>query len=690
MAKIKSQKHKEGGVYTDVTIRVENGFNSDMKLLHTIQKFDHNILLFIAHRIIIYIIYFVEELYVSSDPNAKRVYDDHNQNKYYNMFMLNIWIECLKTYIKKLPKDLYMGGAQDAKTIANSFINTYHSTDSIFVNHDIDGLSDNYYLNNTINNIQYLNKLNEIKSVDVIVEIISGLTQHIYHTVHKNNTDNDIKFECYKLYFALLQFKKILIAKLSNNRKRPQLGNLTKAPYNYLLSIQNYADKFFNSLDAKQPVGKPVHVPVGKLVPTQNTVPAVSHMGNIDNHMYSKYHGFIGLPNVGNTCYINATVQLLINLWHDRFFDYNSDNIIRNLIDSYTKYLNSSIDFNEINQNIIKFIKKYNAGAEKSINEQNNLYDTMNAYLNKNKYDNKIYQEDSKRIPDLTINNTIYKCNNNLKSQIDKLDILQIHYILINQKYDLSNLINSLFDKGLETVNAKSYKCNQVSVADNIQFDMVSITTAINFPGYLLINPTISLGNNSRIKDDMYVSKLLNLKGTIYELNGICAHISGENSITSGHYVYITKQSPDNWFVINDEKIYSLDNLNNTYKFVLKNDKDNFIFPSQCLPHILYYKKIRSHSPNIQSDQELRTNLENQIKIYNFELSNKSNNEESNNEEYIRFIETNYKNILRFNLHLIIPVNPIKKEYWEKHKDYTIGGKLVRKLTTQLQKTKSK
>jgi hypothetical protein len=120
-------------------------------------------------------------------------------------------------------------------------------------------------------------------------------------------------------------------------------------------------------------------------------------------------------------------------------------------------------------------------------------------------------------------------------------------------------------------------------------------------------------------------------------------------------------------------------------------DDINFIFPSKCLPEILYYKKIGRQSPNIQSEEELRTNLENQIKAYEkrYEQSNKNYNSSLIN-EYIRFIEANYENILQFNLHLIISDNPIKKKYRKKHNDYRIGGKLVRKLTTQLQKTKSK
>jgi len=283
--------------------------------------------------------------------------------------------------------------------------------------------------------------------------------------------------------------------------------------------------------------------------------------------MINEHIGKLGLNNLGNTCYLNACLQLIS---HSGFFvksllleakkDKESLNDIeKNLLDLLLyKWIHTNEKYNPIN--IQKAIAKrnpiFNIGPQNDSSES--LIFLLDLLDNKNIL--KVFENKFK---------SIRKCKNcnNISKSIEDFNILS---------FDLSSTIKESFDLFLESedIDGKVF-CNICNSQQKYEKKYQIKTLSDN----LIIHMKRFIQRNNRYSKDNYpidIQDILDISGYKYELRGFIVH-SGR--INGGHYYFIGKNLINKWNVYNDMSCYQ-NNINlKTY---------------ETLGYIFLYEKIKN------------------------------------------------------------------------------------------------
>jgi ubiquitin carboxyl-terminal hydrolase 8 len=310
--------------------------------------------------------------------------------------------------------------------------------------------------------------------------------------------------------------------------------------------------------------------------------------------------GIFGIPNMGNTCYINSIIQILL---HTPYFNYilqntqnlknnNMENIIvKQWIEFYTKtVLYKSISPHNLIYSIRKYIKKLDNNQQDASEFLIQLIDIFKIALARpvrinisNTYGqnkNNLYIECYKRIQQLYSNEyselvdifngmlitEIKYLNKNIISRtFDSYSILQ----LPTPNIKISNIYNCL-DLLWSTETLTDYTIDSTNIFESSSsLQNSSITNMVVLKTYYLwLTPKILILNlkkyNTHNKFNTYIDIPHNLNLTkylydgctdkpIYTLYAICNH---DGDMNQGHYYsYIFIQHLNKWVIFNDSHI---------------------------------------------------------------------------------------------------------------------------------------
>lgn len=249
----------------------------------------------------------------------------------------------------------------------------------------------------------------------------------------------------------------------------------------------------------------------------------------------------IGLPNLGNTCYLNSLIQLLINnkQFRRKIFRIKNCSLPCSLceIKKFTEFYLNMSSFNI--SKLIIFLMKNN--KEYMNSEQHDVY-LLYLYL----FDDALIKNHKKIISKLFINEgeNIIECKNckNTTNIKESFKVLSLDYCL-----NLIESLNSYFDKEEVKDGWNCQKC-----ANNICFKYVKLYIKSKILVIQIKRFKNVHDKTIKINDDMEIEENIKVCGKNYKLYGFIVHIG---KINFGHYIsYLVK---DNYFIKFDDEMVS-------------------------------------------------------------------------------------------------------------------------------------
>lgn len=258
------------------------------------------------------------------------------------------------------------------------------------------------------------------------------------------------------------------------------------------------------------------------------------------NILSNNYKGFY---NLGNTCYLNAGLQMII---HNKELcnyilklnnkDINNKLLLSNFIKDY---------YNESNKIILnpEFIKNIVANINNEFNgfKQNDSFEFIIYLLD--------YFFENIKIPKL------YQLTNNIKIKCKLLSCLNISE---HQEYNNFLLLDILNNFTNLDDCYRNYKQREKLMNDNLYYcekckdkRIASKRTEITqWPNHLIIILK-RFTNNGRLQKNNNQIKVPLIWRHDYELKGIISH---SGSLFGGHYIYIGNHN-NKWLIFNDDHI---------------------------------------------------------------------------------------------------------------------------------------
>lgn len=294
--------------------------------------------------------------------------------------------------------------------------------------------------------------------------------------------------------------------------------------------------------------------------------------------MYNKQ----GLMNLGNTCFINSTIQCLNNL--KPFKEYLIKNYYNKggLVGKFTKLLQA------LNNNSYK--GHYIQDFIDSFYSSNNLF--------------KRYEQDDSHIFLVTLLNLMNKEMANYSSKDSIIRQLFGHEIetITRDNYTgqvdedsepsfcISLPIQNKYGKVYSSLEEclKEYQ-NPKQIMDSYTRKSYTEQTIIKPSGKFLVINLQRVSNGRHIRNNIKYPEFLSLDNSLYELMGLIKHIGDEYS---GHKVALCKDSMI-WYEFND---YSVTQLT---------DK----IPNESLVFLLFYQKLEDNSTNPSNYNQINSKV---------------------------------------------------------------------------------
>ena len=340
-----------------------------------------------------------------------------------------------------------------------------------------------------------------------------------------------------------------------------------------------------------------------------------NHINNIEENKY----GCVGLYNLGNTCYMNSSLQVLKNIYPlSKYILLENKNNEGKIIKEYTNLLynlisknNSSTDASKFKEALSRYDNYFSGYQQKDcIKCITSVLSALNMDLKRkeiknyeliNKNDeeeikfnqsfNKIIKRKNSIIFDLFFGflKLLYKCK---KCEYKKVVFQCFNYLDLSVfDIDKNKKINNLEDciKYYERETISEFKC------ENCEGEIIMKNTIYKLPQILIICFNRVYNNehlNHLVKYPEYFNsnnyfcekpKLLypsySKEENLYSLNGLIIHFGSANS---GHKTSFCKNFfNNNWYYFNDSSVYFINNNNkifdNKEAFLLVYEKSNYL-----------------------------------------------------------------------------------------------------------------
>lgn len=317
-----------------------------------------------------------------------------------------------------------------------------------------------------------------------------------------------------------------------------------------------------------------------------------------------------GISNLGNSCYINSSLQYLIHLpIFNQILNQNKgkENIV---LEDYISLYEAYVSKNVSNSNITNIVQNLNNNlidADKfDVKAQNDASDFLNKFLEKLNINeiNKLFEVNIETQKEF--HKTITKGKKELKCEEKKpvSNTLENSVILKFEDktkiYNIGSELSKAYDGIVEEISKKSEYLNCDRVVDVInnkqqskldKFPFTRTDKITSFPDILRVSLTIfdSKLNKNFIK--LEIPNEWNYKNYTYKLNGIVAHIG--TSLTSGHYKYFSLED-DKWYEYSDSEVIEHKPMKSkTHYYKLSSTEDNVFISNKSIPcpYILSYVK---------------------------------------------------------------------------------------------------
>ena len=278
--------------------------------------------------------------------------------------------------------------------------------------------------------------------------------------------------------------------------------------------------------------------------------------------MYNKQ----GLTNLGNTCFINSTIQCLNNLYNFRTFLIN----------------NASIYKNGLIGKFIKLLQYLN-----NISKENPLKEFIYSFYTSSDPLFKRYQQDDSHIFLVSLLNLMDKemrrnCSDEIMKKFFLIDIE-------TETYDDHSPVEKDSDPSfcislpIPNKNCKCYSIEEClkeyqenkEIKDNYsRKTFIEISKIVPQGKYLIINLQ-RVSNGKHIKTPIKYEENLELNGKYYKLTGFIKHIGDE---FGGHKIAFCKDRNSIWYEFNDDKVRQL----------------SYHLPQESLVFLLFYEKLEN------------------------------------------------------------------------------------------------